>query len=127
LSFVLSWALGVSSYLWIAYLLLTIGSPYFGAMTQHFIPLGIIFTFIYFTLGEAVLGVGKSYQTLGNLLWVLFYSAMGGFIGYETGWFVSQKFPSVRTDHSHWLLLWLGITFLGTAVGALIAQRRGKD
>jgi hypothetical protein len=126
LSFVLSFAVGASSYLWITYVLLVTGSPYSSAMTEHFVPLGILFAFIYFSLGQALLGVGKRYQTLGQMMWVLFYSALGGFIGYETGWFVSQKFPSVRVDHGHWLLLWLGITFLGTAIGALIAQKRGK-
>lgn len=126
LSFILSWGLGVSSYLWIAYLLLIAGSPYFFAMKVHYIPLGILFVFIYFPLIQPILGVSKKYQTLGGLIWLLFYSALGGFVGYETGWFVGHKFPSVRTDVGHWFLLWLGLTFLGTAVGALVAQRRGN-
>ena len=126
ISFVLSWGLGVSSYLWIAYLFLATGSPYFFAMTTHLVPLGILFAFVYFPLIQPILGTGKNYLTLGGLLWLLFYSALGGFFGYETGWFLSKKLPSVQTEHGHWLLLWLGLTFLGTAVGALIAQRRGK-
>jgi hypothetical protein len=126
LSFALSAAVGVSCYLWVAYILLMTGSPYSGAMTQHYVTLGILFAIIYFTLGQALLGVGKNYQALGQLVWVLFYSALGGFIGYETGWFVSQKFPSVQIDHSHWLLLWLGITLLGVAIGSLLSQKRGK-
>lgn len=126
LSFVLSWGLGVSSYVWTAYLLLLGNSPYFFAMTTHFIALGILFAFIYFPLIQPILGVNKKYQDLGGLVWLLFYSILGGFLGYETGWFVSRKFPSVQTEHGHWLLLWLGLTFLGTAIGALIAQRRGN-
>lgn len=125
--FVLSWLLGVSAYLWITYLLLIISSPYFYAMKLHYLSLGILFAFIYFPLLQPLLGIGKKYQTLGGHVWALFYSVLGGFIGYETGWFVSRKFPAIRADGSHWFLLWLGLTFLGTAVGALIAQRRGKE
>jgi hypothetical protein len=126
LSFALSWGLGISSYIWTAYILLLTGSPYFYAMTGHLIPLGILFAFIYFPLIQPLLGVGKNFQTLGQLLWMLISSALGGFVGYATGWYMSQKFSTVRAEHSHWLLLWLGLTFLGTALGALIAQRRGK-
>lgn len=125
-SFLLSWGLGVSAYLWIAYLFLIIGSPYFFAMTTHVLPLAVLFAFIYFPLVQPLLGISKNYQTLGGHIWLLLYSALGGFFGYETGWFVSRKFPSVQTEHNHWLLLWLGLTFLGVAIGALIAQRRGK-
>ncbi len=126
ISFVLGWGLGASSYLWTTYLLLMANSPFFYAMTQHFVSLGFLFAFIYFPLLQPILGVGKKYQDLGQLFWALLYSALGGFIGYETGWFISQKFPSVRTDNGHWFLLWLGIVLLGTAIGAMIAQRRGK-
>lgn len=125
-SFFLSWGLGVSAYLWITYLLLITGSPYFYAMKVHTIPLGFLFVFIYFSLIQPILGVSKKYQTLEGLLWLLLGSVLGGFIGYETGWFVSRKFPSVQTEHGHWLLLWLALTFLGTAVGAHVAQGRGN-
>ncbi len=125
-SFVLTWGLGASAYLWIAYLLLITGSPTFFAMTTHLLPLGILFAFVYFPLIQPLLGTSKNYLTLGGLFWLIFYSALGCFFGYETGWFLSKKLPSVQTEHSHWLLLWLGLTFLGTATGALIAQRREK-
>ncbi len=123
-SFVLSWGLGVSCYLWIAYFLLLGNSPYFYAMELHYVPLGILFAFIYFPLIQPILGVGPKYQSLAGLFWLFLYSALGGFFGYETGWFLSRKFPPIQTEHSHWLLLWLGLTFLGTAIGAQIAQRR---
>jgi hypothetical protein len=126
LSFALSWLLGVSAYLWITYSLLLANSPYFNALKNHEIALGILFIFIYFPLIQPLWGIGKKYASLGELFWILLYSALGGFIGYETGWFISNKFPSVRTDSAHWFLLWLGFILLGTAIGALIAQRRGK-
>lgn len=126
LSFVLSWGLGVSSYIWIAYLLLIGNNPYFYAMTGHYASLGVLFAFIYFPLIQPLLGIGKYYQSLGQLFWTFFYSALGGFIGYETGWFISQKFLTVRTNSGHWFLLWLGLVFLGTAIGSQVAQRRGK-
>ena len=126
LSFVLSWGLGVSSYIWIAYLLLTLNSPYFYAMTGHYAALGVLFAFIYFPLIQPLLGIGRQYQSLGQLLGTFFYSALGGFIGYETGWFISQKFLSVRTNTGHWFLLWLGLVFLGTAIGSQFGQRREK-
>ena len=124
LAFLLSFGLGASTYLWIACLFNQFGSPYCNAMTGHSIPLGIVFTFIYFPLIQPLLGVSKKYQNLAGILWLLFFSALGGFIGYETGWFLSQKITSIRTVHDRWLLFWLGFTFLGTAIGALIAQRR---
>ena len=124
LAFLLNLGLGVSTYLWIACLLNKFGSPYFYAMIVHYLPLGILFVFVYFPLIQPLLGISKKYQNFGGILWLLFYSALGGFIGYETGWFLSQKIASIRTVHDRWLLLWLGFTFLGTAIGALIAQRR---
>ncbi len=125
-SFVLSWGLGVSCYLWIAYLLLLGNSPYFYAMKLHYVPLGVLFAFIYFPLIQPILGVGPKYQTLGGLLGLFLYSALGGFFGYETGWFLSRRFPAIQTEHSHWLLLWLGLTFLGTAIGAQVAPKRNS-
>lgn len=126
LGFVLSWGLGVSAYLWITYLLLINNSPYFYAMERHFIPLGILFAFLYFPLIQPILGVGRKYPSLGRLVWILFCSALGGFIGYETGWILSHKFPLIRADNGRWFLVWLGIVFLGTAAGALIAQKQGE-
>lgn len=126
LSFALSWLLGVSAYFWITYILLLINSPYFNALKNHEIALGILFVFVYFPLIQPLWGIDKKYSSFVELFWILFYSVLGGFVGYETGWFVSNKIPSVKTDSGHWFLLWLGFILLGTAIGALIAQRRGK-
>jgi hypothetical protein len=126
LSFVLGWLLGVSAYLWTAYILLLTDSPYYYSLINHEISLGILFVFIYFPLIQPLWGTSRRYYSLGELGWILFYSVLGGFIGYETGWFISNKFPSLRVDVGHWFLLWLGSILLGTAIGALIAQRRGK-
>ncbi len=126
LSFVLSWLLGVSAYLWITYILLLSNSPYFNALKNHEMALGVLFVFVYFPLIQPLWGISKKYYSLGEMVWIVFYSGLGGFIGYETGWFISNKFPTVRTDISHWFLLWLGFILLGTAIGALTAQRRGK-
>lgn len=124
LSLILSLGLGVSTYIWTACLLHMSGSVYYNAMTVHYIPLGILFAFVYFPLIQPLLGISKKYHNFIGILWILFYSALGGFVGYETGWFLGRKISSIRTDHDRWLLLWLGLTFLGTALGALIAQRR---
>lgn len=126
LSFVLNWALGVSCYLWVTYLFLILNSPFFGALTRHYVVLGFLFAFVYFPLVQAILGVGKNYQTLGQLVWVLLYSTLGGFFGFETGWFLSRKFPTLRTDSAHWFLVWVGIILIGLAAGAILGQKRGK-
>ena len=126
-SFGLSWLLGVSAYLWTAYILLLVNSPYFYSFESHALALGALFIFVYFPLIQPLWGIGKRYYELGELFWTLLYSAIGGFIGYETGWFISAKFPTIRTDNGHWFLLWVGFILLGTALGAFLAQRRTKD
>ncbi len=126
LSFVLSGALGVSCYLWLAYILLFTQSPYYYSMTNHWAVLGALFAFIYFPLVEPVLGVSKKYQSLGGLFWVFLYSALGGFFGFLSGRFVDQKFGvSIGLDNRRFLL-WLALILLGTALGAMIGQKRGK-
>jgi hypothetical protein len=126
-SYLLSWLLGASAYLWITYILLLTNSPYFNGLKNHELPLGILFAFIYFPLIQHLWGIGKKFYSLGELFRVLFYSALGGVIGYAMGWFISNKIPSVQTNNSQWFLLWLGFIFLGAAIGAFTAQRRGKD
>src|SRR5258708_1290404 len=64
LSFVLSWALGVSAYLWLAYIFLFTVIPYSHAMTTHWFALGLLFGFIYFPLVQPLWGVSKKYQSL---------------------------------------------------------------
>lgn len=128
LSFVLSWLLGISAYLWITYSLLLANSPYFNALKNHEIALGILFIFVYFPLIQPLWGISKKYHSLGELVWILFYSGLGGFIGYEMGWFISNKFPTVRTDISHWFLLWLSLILIGASIGAWAARsRRAKS
>jgi hypothetical protein len=127
LSFALSWGMGASAYLWILYGFYFTGNPFFRPMADHFLALGALFILVYFPLLEPALGVSRRYYSLGQLFWIYFYSALGGFIGYETGWFISQKFASVQADRSHWFLLWVFLMLLGTAAGALLAQRRLKQ
>lgn len=127
LSFILSLALGVSAYLWAAFMFHSMGNPFFFAMTQHERVLGVLFIFIYFPLIQPLWGIGKSYYPLGKLVWVLFYSALGGLLGFLLGRFVIQKFGTSLTADSGKFLLWLSLTLLGTAIGALAARRGGKE
>jgi hypothetical protein len=125
LSFVLSWGLGVSTYLWMAYWFNFTGNPFSAAMRNHEIVLGILFAVIYFALIQPVLGTSQRYQSLGQLLWVFLYSALGGFLCFLLGQFVVHKWGDSMTSGNQFLL-WLGLILLGTAVGSLIAQRRSK-
>ena len=125
-SYLLNWLLGVSAFLWTAFGLFMADSPFYYKFIDHEIIFGILFVFIYFPLIQPLWGTGKKYYSLVELLWILVYSALGGFLGYVAGWFFSNKFPSVRTDTGHWFLLWLGFILLGTAIGAMVAQRREK-
>lgn len=126
LSYLLSLGLGVSSYLWVTYSLLFTGNPFSSALMNHPAAMGFLFVFVYFPLIQPFLGVTRKYQPLGNLVWVLVYSVLGGFLGYVLGWFFSQKIASIQADRSHWFLLWLACVLIGTAAGAVIAQRHGK-
>ncbi len=125
LSFVLSWGMGVSAYLWTAYWFYVTGNPFFTAMTRHEIVLGFLFIFIYFALIQPVLGTSQKYQSLGQLVWVFVYSALGGFLCFLLGQFVLRKWGDSMLP-SNQFLLWLGLILLGMAIGSLIAQRRGK-
>jgi hypothetical protein len=127
LSFLLSWGLGVSAFIWMTYAFLLTGSPYFYSPIQHPLVLGFLFAFVYFPLVQPLWGISRKYQTLVDLLGVLLLSASCGFLGYEVGWWVGRKFPAVRADGDHWFLMWLGLILLGMAVGALAGQKREKD
>lgn len=126
LSFVLSWGLGVSTYLWTAYWFYVTGNPFFTVMTRHEIVPGTLFVLIYFPLIQPVLGTSQRYQSLGQLFWVFLYSGLGGFFGFLLGQFVVRKWGESMVGGNQFLL-WLGLILLGTAIGSLIAQRRSKS
>jgi hypothetical protein len=125
-SFILSLALGASTYIWLAYLFFTVNSPYFHSMANHETALGILYALLYFPLVQPLLGVSRRYHSLGELFWILVYSALGGFIGYEAGWFLFRKAAWAQADKAHWFLMWFGLTLLSSAIGAWIAQGRRK-
>jgi hypothetical protein len=127
LSFVLSWGLGVSAYLWITYFLFFTGSRYYFPMTHNEVVLGLLFVFVYFPLVQPLLGISKKYCSLGQLIGMLFYSALGGFLGYLLGQFVDKRFGVSLGTHNLEFLLWFALILTGAAVGALAAQRRGKS
>jgi len=127
IGFALGLALGASTYLWLAYLFLTVNSPYFHSMTQHETALGILFALLYFPLIQPLLGVSKKYHSLGELFWVLLFSGVGGFAGYEAGWFIFRKAAWAHEDRSRWFLAWLALILLGSAIGAWLGQRRSRD
>ncbi|HEY5040179.1 MAG TPA: hypothetical protein VIJ93_14015 [bacterium] len=121
-SSLLSWGLGVSAYFWLTYWLYF--TPYSYSLTQHEIILGLLFVFVYFPLIQPVLGISKHYFSLGELPWILFYSGLGGFLGFLLGKFVDDRFGISMGADSRRFLLWLFLILLGTAVGALAAKRR---
>jgi hypothetical protein len=127
LSYVLSLGLGISCYLWIIFCFYYLGSPFFKVLTEHGIVLGLIFALVYFPLLEPILGVSKKYFSFPRTLWILLFSAFGGFLGYLLGQFVIKKVGISPVNQSHLFLLWLGLVFMGAAVGALGAQRKGGD
>ncbi len=126
LSFLFSWGLGVSGYLWMTYILFVSGSPYYFSMMNHVIILGVLFAFIYFPLVQPILGTSKNYYTLGALVGVLFYSALGCLLGFLLGQFVDHKFGASIGLDSRRFLLWLALILIGTAIGALVAKRGEK-
>lgn len=126
LSFVLSLALGVSAYLWLAFLFHATGNPFFFDMTRHPAVLGILFAFLYFPLIQSLWGISKDYVPLGRLIWVTFYSALGGLLGFLLGRFVLEKAGASLGKGNYAFLLWLGLILLGAAIGALAARRSGK-
>ncbi len=121
-SFVLSWALGVCAYLWTVYLLYFTGNPFSTAMRQHEIALGFLFIFVYFPLIQPLWGISRKYYSLGQLVWVLLFSAFGGFIGFLMGRFVDQQFGIRFGAGSGRFLVWLGLILVGAAVGAFGAK-----
>ncbi len=125
LSFVLSWGLGISCYLWLTCGFYYWGSPFLKSLTGNALILGVLFALIYFPLVQPVLGISRKYFTLVRLAGVLFFSALGGFLGYLLGQFVSQKF-GVTLGTNGRFLVWLSIILMGMAIGA-IARGRGKD
>ena len=124
-SFLLSWGLGVSAYLWITYWLQFTGSPYTNSMTSHWAVLGLLFAFIYFPLVQPIWGISGKYYSLGQLLAKFLLSGLGGFLGLLLGKFVDGKYGV--TIGSNRFLLWLSLILIGTAVGALAARRKRKD
>jgi hypothetical protein len=57
---------------------------------------------------------------------VLFYSALGGLLGFLLGQFVDHKFGDLIGLASRRFLLWLALILIGTAIGALVAKRGSK-
>jgi hypothetical protein len=123
LSFPLSWGLGASAYLWVAYAFLAAGSPYYNMMIHHPVVLGALFVFVYFPLLQPLCGLSKKYQSLGALFWIFLFSGLGGFLGYLLGQFVDRKYGASFAGGNRFLL-WLALILIGTAVGALAARRR---
>jgi len=126
LSYVLSWGLGVSAYLGIAYVLLFAGNPAFFTLWDHWAAMGFLFIFVYFPLIQPLWGVSRNYCALPDLLRILFYPLLGGCLGFGLGWVVSQKFLFTTASNEIRFLLWLGMILLGTALGSFFAQRRLK-
>lgn len=127
LSFVLSLALGVSAYLWTAFAFYSTGNPFFFAMISHEGVLGTLFIFVYFPLIQPLWGTSKRYYSLGQLAEVVFYSLLGGFFAFLLGHFVIQKFGTSIGSDSTKFLIWLAVILVGTAMGAFLAQRGGKN
>jgi hypothetical protein len=123
---VLGWTLGASAYLWTAYLLLFAGNPFGLALMNHWAILGILFLFIHLPLIQPLLGISQTYATLGQMVGILFYSALGGLLGFLLGQFVDHKFATSIGLDSRRFLVWLGLTLTGAAVGAMAAQRGAK-
>ena len=125
-SFVLGWALGASAYLWTAYALLFTGNPFGLTLMGHWVVLGFLFLFIYLPLLQPLLGTSRNYATLGQLAWILFYSTLGCLLGFLLGQFVDHKFGASIGMDSRRFLLWLALTLVGAAVGALAGQKGSK-
>jgi len=124
ISFVLGWGLGASAYLWTTYSLYVIGNPFSFALMNHWIVLGFLFAFLYFPLIQPLWGTSVKYFTIAQLVWVLFYSALGGLLGFLLGRFVDQKFGVSIGADSRRFLLWLALTLIGAAIGALAARSK---
>jgi len=96
-------------------------------MIHHEVVLGFLFLFLYFPLIQPIWGIGKKYFSLGKLIWILLFAALGGFLGFLLGQFLTKKLsPSLGGDTSQFLL-WLALIFLGAAAGAVAARRGGKE
>jgi hypothetical protein len=125
LSFILSWGLGVSCYLWLTCGCYYWGSPFLKCLTRDEIILGFLFALVYFPLLQPLLGTTRKYFTLWEMAGTLFFSALGGFLGYLLGQFVDQKFGlGLGVDRR--FPLWLGLILMGMAVGAF-ARGRGRE
>src|SRR5262245_60261574 len=124
LSFVLSWGLGVSAYLWLAYSLVFTGSHFAYAMMNHWLALGFLFPFLYFPMIQPVLGTSQNYYSLGQLVGILFYSILGGLLGFLFGKFVDQHLGAAIGQNR--FLLWLALALIGAAIGALVARGGSK-
>ena len=127
LSFLLSFGLGVSAYLWIAYVFYFTLNPYYHLMIHQAPILGVLFLFLYFPLIQPLWGIGQKYYPLGKLVWILVCAALGGFLGFLLGQYLTNKFAQSLGSDKTQFLLWLALIFLGTAAGALAARRGGKE
>jgi hypothetical protein len=125
-NFLFGWLLGVSAYLWVAYLLLLLGSPFFFTMIHHTAALGFLFIFIYFPLIQPLWGVGQSYKSLGTVLKSLLWAGAGGAMGFALGYWVDSRFGHSLPEEGHRFLLWLGLMLFGAALGALFGQKRDE-
>lgn len=123
--FLFGWLLGVSAYLWVAYLLLLFQSPFFFTMIRHTAALGFLFIFVYFPIIQPLWGVGPGYPSLGTVLKSLVWAGLGGAAGYVLGFWVDSRFGHSLSQEGHRFLLWLGLMLLGAALGALWGQ--GKE
>jgi hypothetical protein len=123
-SFLLSWTLGASAYLWLVYILFIRGSVYYNGLIHHEVVMGGLFAFIYFPLLQPLWGISKHYSSLGELLKILLSSALGGFFGFLLGWFLNEKMGPMVGLESRRFLLWLGLTLLGLAIGAMGARKK---
>ncbi|HUO57724.1 MAG TPA: hypothetical protein VMV05_06060 [bacterium] len=122
-SFVLGWGLGVSTYLWVTYILFFTGNPFTRSFMNHWWVLGPLYGFLYFPLIQPLLGTSVKYQSLGQLFWTFLYSGLGGFLGYLLGAFVDKKYGVSIGDNR--FLLWVTLLLIGAAVGAMAARRAG--
>src|SRR5258708_6549718 len=80
ISFVLSWGLGVSVYLWIVYVALYWGSPYFSSLIHHDVVLGCLFAFIYFPVIQPLLRVSRGDHSFVALFWLVLYTGSVSFL-----------------------------------------------
>ncbi|HVZ79339.1 MAG TPA: hypothetical protein VHE12_00910 [bacterium] len=125
--FLFGWLLCVSSYLWIAYLLLLLRSHFFYSMIDHPGSLGFLFIFLYFPILQPLLGVGQRYTSVLTVLKSLLWAGVGGVLGYSLGFWVDSRFGHSLSQEGLRFLVWLGLILFGAALGAVLGQRASSD